>query len=333
GAPYIIAGSGTLALEFGAANLIEPGDKVLLIDTGVFAYRFQQICERYDAQITVLNAPPGDTISLDAVEAELQKGGYKFVEMVHVDTSTDVQVDVTAVSKLARRYGALVVVDGVCAAAGVEVKCDEWGVDLYMTGSQKAFGVPPGLALCWTSERALDTIRKRRKPVRNFFCDALNWLPVMQAMEARKVAYFATPPVNMICGLHESLKQILAETMEKRVRRHAILSRAFKAGLDAMGLRQVPLRPEIAAPTLSCAYFPPGVDGSMIQHVRAHGVTIAMGIHPRLKPYFRVGHMGTVMPNDILATLGAIESALLVAEHELQPGAGLSAAMRVLVEM
>jgi alanine-glyoxylate transaminase / serine-glyoxylate transaminase / serine-pyruvate transaminase len=333
GVPFVFAGSGTLALEFGAANLIEPGEKTLVVDTGVFAYRFNQICNRYDAQLTVLSALPGDTVSLAAIEAELKQGGYKMIEVCHVDTSTDVMVDVAAVAKLANRYGVLMVVDGVCAAGGVAVNCDEWGVDIYMSASQKALGVPPGLVICWASERALEAVRQRKRSVRNFYCDALNWLPVMQNMEARKPGYFATPPVNLIYALHESLKQIMSETIEKRLRRHQVLSKAFKAGVDALGLKQVPMRAEIAAPTLTCAYLPDGVDGSFHQRVRAQGVTIATGIHPKAKPYFRVGHMGTAMPNDVLATLGALESALVASEYDMKPGAGLSAAMQVLVEM
>ncbi len=333
GVPYVFAGSGTLSLEFGAANLVEPGDKVLVIDTGVFAYRFNQVCERYDANLTVLSAPVGETVPLAQIERELSSGTYKMIEVCHVDTSTDVLVDIAAVGKLAQQYGALYVVDGVCAAGGVAVNCDAWGVDIYLSASQKAISVPPGLVICWVSERALDTIRARKKPVANFYCDALNWLSVMQSYEARKPAYFATPPINLICGLHESLKQMLSETIAQRIRRHSVLSRAFKAGVDALGLQQVVARPEIAAPTLTCAYLPEGVDGTFYQRVRANGVTIAAGIHPKAKPYFRVGHMGTAMPNDILATLGAIESALLACEYEMQPGAGLSAAMQVLAEM
>ena len=333
GTPYVFAGSGTLSLEFGAANLIEPGDRVLVIDTGVFAYRFNQVCERYDADLTVLSAPVGETVPLERIERELSQGHYKLIEVCHVDTSTDVMVDVGAVGQLARRYGALLVVDGVCAAGGVPVECEAWGVDMYLSASQKAISVPPGLVICWAGERALDAVRARQKSPRNFYCDALNWLPVMQSYEARKPAYFATPPINLICGLHESLRQMLAESLERRIRRHENLSRAFKAGIEALGLRQVVARPEIAAPTLTCAYLPDGVDGTFYQRVRAAGVTIAAGIHSKAKPYFRVGHMGTVAPNDILSTLGAIESALLACEYEMQPGASLGAAMRVIAEI
>ena len=333
GVPYVFAGSGTLALEFGAANLIERGDAVLVIDTGVFAYRFNQVCERYDANLTVISAPLGDVVPFDQIERELSTGRYKVIEVCHVDTSTDVMVDIAAVGKLAKRYEAMLVVDGVCAAGGVSVNCDAWGVDMYLSASQKALSVPPGLVICWASERALEAVRTRKQSVRNFYCDALNWLPVMQSYEARKAAYFATPPINLICGLHESLKQIQAESVAQRIRRHEVLSRACKAGIAALGLQEVAARAEVAAPTLTCAYLPEAVDGTFYQRVRAKGITIAAGIHPKAKPYFRVGHMGTVMPNDILATLGAIESALLACEYEMQPGASLSAAMRILAEM
>jgi alanine-glyoxylate transaminase/serine-glyoxylate transaminase/serine-pyruvate transaminase len=337
GQAYVIAGSGHLALEFGVANLVEAGDRVLLIDTGFFASRYRLICERYEAQLTAVTAAIGDVVPLDGIESELKQAAdagrpYKVVHVVHVDTSTDVAVDVAEIGRLAHRYGALMSVDGVCAAAGMEVNCDAWDVDMYLTGSQKAFGVPPGLAICWASDRALDAVRKRRKPVHNFFCDALNWLPMMQSMERRQVGFFATPPITLICGLHESLKQILAETMPKRIRRHKVMSAAFKAGVEGMGLRLVPVRREIAADTLTCAYLPKGIDGDFVQRVGPLGVTITRGILQTDPPYFRVGHMGTCMPNDILATLGAIEQALIRLEHDMQPGAGLSAAMKVLVE-
>ena len=334
GQAYVFAGSGHLALEFGVANLVEAGDRVLLVDTGFFAHRYRLICERYDAPLTVLSATMGERVPLEAIEAELKKGSdagkpYKVVHAVHVDTSTDVMEDIAGIGRLAHRYGAHLSVDGVCAAAGVAVDCDTSDIDMYLTGSQKAFAVPPGLAICWASERALDTVRKRKKPVHNFFCDALNWLPMMQAMEKRTVGFFATPPVTLICGLHESLKQILAETMPKRIRRHQLMSLAFKAGVKGMGLRLVPLREEIAAPTLTCAYLPKGIDDNFVQRVGALGVTISRGILPSDPPYFRVGHMGTAGPSDVLATLGAIEQTLLALEHDMQPGAGLGAAVRV----
>jgi alanine-glyoxylate transaminase/serine-glyoxylate transaminase/serine-pyruvate transaminase len=334
GSPFVMPGAGHVALEFGVSNLVEDGDRVLLIDTGFFAKRYRLICERYEANLTALTAPIGDSVPLETIEAELKRAAgagqpYKLVHVVHVDTSTDVMVDVAAIAWLAHRYGALMSVDGVCAAAGTEVSCDAWGVDMYLTGSQKALAVPPGLAISWASEQALETVRRRRKRVHTFYCDALNWLPMMQSMERREWATFSTPAVNLVCGLHESLKQILAETMPKRIRRHQLMSDACKAGIEAMGLRLVVVRREIAGPTLTCAYLPPGIDGSFVQRVGAFGVTIARGILQTDPAYFRVGHMGTAGPNDVLAALGAIEQALISLEHDIQPGVGLSAAQAV----
>jgi alanine-glyoxylate transaminase/serine-glyoxylate transaminase/serine-pyruvate transaminase len=331
GQAYVFPGSGHLALEFGAANLIEPNDKVLILDHGYFSQRYRLICERYDAQIKVLTAPVGDEVPLETIEAEL-KQGYKLVHVVHVETSTDICANVPAIAQLAHRYGALMSVDGVCAAAAMELQCDAWDVDMYLTGSQKAFGVPPGLAITWASDRALDVVRKRKKLVSNFFCDALNWLPMMQAMEQRQIGFFATPPINMIYALHESVKQILAETMPKRDQRHRVMSKATKTALRAMGLKLVPVRDELTSITVSCAYLPKGMDGNFVQRVGALGVTIARGILQTDPPYFRIGHMGAATNHDVLATLGAVERTLIALEHDIEPGVGLGAAQQVMLE-
>jgi len=329
--PVVVAGSGTLAMELAAASLIESSDAVLALSTGVFSDRFEAICQRYGATVTKLKAEVGDTLPLDKIEAALRQTRFKFLTVTHVDTSTDVQMDIAALTRLAARYGVLVVVDGICAAGGIEVRCDEWGVDVYVTASQKALGVPPGLALATFSPRALAAIEKRKAPVASYFCDVMNWLPIMRAYEARQPSYFATPPTNMIVALEASLQQILAEGLEARYRRHERLSRAFKGAVTAIGLKQVPLRPEIAAHTLTAAYYPEGVDKSLLGQIAARGVVVSTGIYPPIRDrYFRVGHMGVVNAGDILTTIGAIEGALVAAEYEFEVGAGVAAVQREL---
>src|SRR5262249_10922162 len=135
GQAYVFAGSGHLALEFGVANLVEHGDRVLLIDTGFFASRYRLICERYEAQLTSLTTTICDRVPLDKIEVQLKQAAdegkpYKVVHVVHVDTSTDVVEDIAGIGRLAHRYGALMSVDGVCAAAGIEVNCDGWDIDM-----------------------------------------------------------------------------------------------------------------------------------------------------------------------------------------------------------
>ena len=332
GQPFVLAGSGTLAMDSAAANLVEPGDRALVVNTGVFGDRFASILERYGATVTQVRAPAiGDAPPLDEVESALRQADYKLMTITHVDTSTAVGVDVKGLAALGRAAGTLVVVDGVCAVAGEEMRQEEWGIDLALTASQKAVGVPPGLALLVVGPRAMEAFRQRRTPVGSYYADWTHWLPIMEAYEARRPSYFGTPPVNLIWALDVSLGQILAEGLEARFARHRLLSAAFKAAMVALGLRQVPVSAERAAHTLTAVYYPDGVDSRLLGHISTAGAIVAGGLHPAIKDrYFRVGHMGAVTPSDILATVGAIEQGLAQAGYRFSPGAGLAAAQAAL---
>jgi len=235
-------------------------------------------------------------------------------------------------AKLANQYGALTVVDGVAATAGERMLQEEWGVDVYLTASQKAIGVPPGLALLVASSRAMDVFHARKTPVSNYYADFTNWLPVMQAYQARKPSYFGTPPVNTILALEVSLFQIMAEGMQARFARHARMGAAFRAAMGALGLDIVPVRDEIAAETLTAVYYPEGVDASLLGEIKKRGVILAGGLQAEIKTqYFRVGHMGSVDQSDLLGTIGAIEAGLKAVGYSFEPGAGLSAAQSILL--
>jgi alanine-glyoxylate transaminase/serine-glyoxylate transaminase/serine-pyruvate transaminase len=328
GQPLVLAGSGTLAMDCAGANLVEPGDKALVVDTGYFSERFATILERYGAQITRISTSPGSRPSLEQVKAALEADSFKLLTITHVDTSTAVIAEVEQITALGRKYGVLVVVDGVCSVAGEALNMDAWGVDLALTASQKAIGVPPGLALLMVGPRALEVFQKRTTPVLNYYADWTNWMPVMQAYEARKTSYFATPPVNLIFALGISLKQILAEGMSVRIARHTAISQACKAGIHALGMTQVPLRPEYAAHTLTAPRYPIGVKGTeFLARVLQSGVTLAGGLLPAIRnEYFRIGHMGAVTPGDVLATISAIESALVNCGYKFTRNAGVEAA-------
>jgi alanine-glyoxylate transaminase/serine-glyoxylate transaminase/serine-pyruvate transaminase len=205
---------------------------------------------------------------------------------------------------------------------------DDWGVDVALTASQKAVGVPPGLALLMIGPRALEAFLKRSTAVPNYYADWANWLPIMQAYEAHKTSYFGTPPVNLIFALNISLGQILAEGMPKRVARHIAISNACKAGIEALGLGQVPTQAELAAHTLTAPRYPSGVDGAdFLGRVLQSGVTLAGGLYPSIRTeYFRIGHMGAVTLSDVLATISAIESALAGCGYKITQGSGVAAA-------
>ena len=197
---------------------------------------------------------------------------------------------------------------------GEEIRQEEWGIDVVITASQKAVGVPPGLALFVVSQKAMTAWRERKTPVMNYYGDWSNWLPIMEAYEARRPSYFGTPAVNLVCALEVSLGQILAEGMDARFARHQKLAKAFQAAIGALGMKQVPTDPKHAASTLTAPRFPEGVTGpDLLPKVVAAGVILAGGLHPKMSAeYFRIGHMGDHSPEDICELLGWIDG--IVAE-------------------
>ena len=328
--PIIAAGSGTLAMDIGLANLIEPGDRVLILESGVFGRRFQAIAERNGAEFLVESAPVGQAVDPDRVRRAIEAYQPKVVTITHVDTSTGVRLDVETLSRIARERDALVIVDGVCSIGGEEFHGDAWGVDVALTASQKAIGAPPGLAIVTVGPRARAARERRRTPFPGYFTDILNWLPVMESYEGGAPGYFGTPAVTLLANLHTALEELAAEPMPQRVARHARIAGAFKAGVAALGLHNV-AAPEANANTLTVARMPDGVGDELIDAVRAEGVTIARAIHPELRGNsFRVGHMGICGPAEILTTLGALERGLHRLGQPVAFGAGLGAAQRVL---
>ncbi len=330
GQPFILAGTGTLAMDMAGANLIEPGDAALVISTGYFGERFAALLERYGAEVTVLKAATGQVVPAEAIESELKKKPYKLMTFTHVDTSTAMLVDPAPLGELGKKYGVLTVLDGVCSVAGEEIRQQEWGIDIVLTASQKAIGVPPGLALLVASERTMEAWRSRREPVRNYYADWGNWLPIMEAYAARKPAYFGTPAVNLVAALEVSLGQILREGMQARFDRHKQLAGTFRAAMEALGLQMIPAGGH-EANTLSAVYYPEGVEAAgFIKAMSSSDVIIAPGLLPELKTrYFRVGHMGSVSKADLLATVGAIGMAMKQCGHACSPAKALE---EILVE-
>ena len=198
GQPFVVAGSGTLAMDMAAANLIEPNDHVLVISTGYFGERFAEIAKRYGANVTILASEVGNVVALEEIEKALSIKKYKLVTITHVDTSTGVLVNPKPIAELCKKYDTLSILDGVCSVAGEEIKQEEWGIDVVLTASQKAVGVPPGLALLVVSQKAMTVFKNRKTPVSNYYADFTNWLPIMQAYENKQASYFGTPPALII---------------------------------------------------------------------------------------------------------------------------------------
>jgi len=315
--PFAVPGSGTTAMEMAVANLIAPGDAAVVVNTGYFSDRMVEMLRRAGADVVDLTAVPGEVPNVSRAEGafdDYARAGktVKALFATHVDTSTGALCDPRPLASLARERGALSIFDGVCATAAERFEMEAWGADVYLTASQKAIGLPAGLALLVASERAL-AARDARKDPPPLAHDWHAWRPVMQAYEARKPAYFATPPTNLILALSVGLAEILAEGMEARFALHERSARALRAAWSVLGLRSVPTREQNAAHTLSALRFPAGVDPSLVGRIAEHGVYVAGGLHPAIRSeYFRVGHMGYALTRTdfLMRTVEAVASGL-----------------------
>jgi len=207
----IICGSGTLATEMAVANIVEPGDKGLVVINGLFGERLAEICARHKATVTQLNVDWGKVANPERIGEELTKDDYKALFVVHVDTSTGATNKIREIGDIAKDSDTLFAVDTVCSLGGMEVRVDDWNIDICVAGSQKAIAVPPGLALLAVSKKTLKESEGRCEPVDFYYGDFQNWIPIIR--DPRK--YFATPAVNMVYALNESLKMILIQKSQK----------------------------------------------------------------------------------------------------------------------
>lgn len=323
---FAIAGSGTLAQEMGVANLIETGDRVLCLVDGFFSGRFVEIVKRHKGLPHVHEVEWGKPVLPSEIAKLLEEKKYKAVTASHVETSTGVAIPIEEIGRLVMDSGAYFILDTVASLGGMEVRTDDWGIDANCTCTQKCLATPPGLAFVSLSRRAEEYLEKRKEPIGMFYGDLKSWLPVMRD----PMKYLATPPVNLVYGLDESLNMILSEGLEKRFARHASIAKAFRRAMEAIGLRLV-AHEDYASKTVTTVFYPQGFnDADFRSEVFRRGVVIARGFGPFEGKIFRVGHMGNVTANDIMATICAIEIAMKKSGHSFTLGAGAKAAEQAL---
>jgi aspartate aminotransferase-like enzyme len=295
GEVFIVAGSGTLSMEMAIVNTVAPGEKLLVISHGFFGDRFVPLAKAYGIEVEVLQAEWGHHIESAEVEKKLAEGSYKAVTVTHVDTSTGVMSNLEELVPVVKKSGALFILDGVCAAAAIEEDMQkEYGhpdykIDIVLTGSQKAIGVPPGLAIVAFGPKAMQA-REAMENIPAYYMDTLRWLPTMK--DPGK--YYATHPVNMIYAFEKGMEIVMAEGLEARYKRHTALGKAVRAGLTEYGMKA--LAPEdIAAPTLSCILYPEGVnDAEFRSKLAGKGMVISGSLASLAGKAFRIGHMGNV---------------------------------------
>ena len=337
----LMPGSGRTALEAGALSVVEPGDRVLVIVAGQFGVLMREIMERLGGAVTEHAVELGRPLDLGRLRAEAERLRPKVITLVHNETSTGSTYPAAEVGQIARSVGALYLLDTVSSVAGIDVRTDEWGVDLNMTGSQKCLAAPLGMALVAVSPRAWEAMERRRQPARSWAYDLLrwkeHWIPESRGGKVKDGAGRRQPvsiPTHLTAAMQVAVRLILEEGLPHRFRRHAVAAAALRAGVGAMGLEMFP-DSSIWSNTVSCIKAPPGVEpAAVVARMREqYGILIGTGLDRARTTTLRIGTMGiTASPPYVLPTLSALELALRDLGYKCEPGAGLAAAQRVFAD-
>lgn len=324
---YTITGSGTAAAEAGIVSTLAPGDKALCVTNGKFAERWAQVCQTYGIQHKDLKLEYGQAPSAEQIAAELKADKYNAVILVHSETSTATVCDLQSIGKAVRASGeTLLIVDGITSIGAMPFKMDEWGVDVAITGSQKALMLPPGLGYVALSDRAWAAVEKN-KSRQDFYLDLRKYKKSMADGDTP-----FTPANTLIEAQRISLKMIKDETLETVWKRTRLTAEAFRQGCKALGFELFSQSP---ADSVSAIKYPAGItDKEFRGHLKSkHNIHIAGGQGTMEGNIFRVNHMGYSDAYDALAVVAAIEHALKALGKPVDFGKGVAAAQKVLAEL
>ena len=321
----MLAASGTGAMEGSVTNLFSPGEEVLVVNGGKFGERWTKIAKTYGLQVAELKVEWGSSARVDDIRRLLdERPGIRGVFIQASETSTGALHPTEEIARLTRQRETLLIVDGITAVGVFDVPMDRWGIDVLLTGSQKALMLPPGLAFVALSERAWQRAKDAKLP--RFYFDFAR-----ERDNHDKDTTAWTPAISLITGLRESLAMILEEGLPQVFARHARMAAATRAAATALGLKLV--APDAPSPALTAIHVPAGVDGGkLVGYLRDRmGVTF-MGGQDQLKgKIVRIGHLGYTGTFDIVTAIAAFEMALRHFGHDVVLGRGVGAAEEVLM--
>jgi aspartate aminotransferase-like enzyme len=312
----IITGSGTAGLEAMYSSLLPADGRTLAITNGNFGDRTVSIARRYSKSVTTVSAPWGQPLPTEAVKAELAKGDVRAVCVVHNETSVGLANDLAAIAPAVRAAGALFLVDGISAVAGIPEPLDAWGVDAVVAGSQKGLAAPAGLAIVHLSDRAVAALHPG-----TFYLDLAGHL---KSLEKNDTPW--TPAVPLFLALREALLLLREEGLDQRLERTHRLAEAARAAVDALGLELFPDR-RFASDTVTAIRNPPGLGDPEVRKTleRQYNVLVQGGQGELTGKIFRIGHMGLANWPDLLVAFAALERILGKAGQLPSPGKALSA--------
>ena len=321
-----ISAPGSAGMEACFVNLVEPGDKVIVCQNGVFGGRMRENVERCGGTAVMVEDAWGDAVDANKVEEALKANpDAKILAFVHAETSTGAQSDAKTLCRLAHEHDCLVIVDAVTSLGGTPILVDEWQIDAIYSGTQKCLSCTPGISPVSFSERALEVIRNRKTKVQSWFLD-LNLIMGYWG-SGQKRAYHHTAPVNALYGFHESLVLLKNEGLEAAWKRHADNHEVLKAGLEAMGLSFI-VKESDRLPQLNSVSIPDGVDEAKVRGrlLNEFNLEIGAGLGALAGKVWRIGLMGhSSRAENILLCVSALEAVLSDMNAPINTGVALKA--------
>ena len=291
-----LSGTGSAGMEAGFVNVIEPGDRVLVLVNGVFGKRMVDVAGRLGAKVTEVEFTWGGPVEPGRVAEALDRDTFDLLAVVHAETSTGVRNPVDEIAALLCGRETLLLVDTVTSLGGIPVTVDAWKADVVYSGTQKCLSCPPGLAPFTLSDRARERLGRRSRPVPNWYLDVSL---LTSYWEGAKRSYHHTAPINMIYGLHQALRNLLDEGLTASHARHRRVHERLASGLDKLGL-EIFVAPEYRLPMLNAVTVPDGVDEAEVRSrlLKEHDIEIGAGLGPLAGKIWRVGLMGETARNE-----------------------------------
>ncbi len=327
---FVYTSSGTGAMCAALENLINEGDKVLSLVLGNFGNRWAKIAQSRGADVEKIEVETGEVIDPEVLRARLAQDvnkEIKIVTLTHSETSTGAANDIKTLCSIIREHGALSVVDGVTSVCAMECKPDEWGIDVLVSGSQKGFMIPPGLAFLVANERAWKVYEQCKHP--SFYWD---WAAYRKSTQANSTPF--TPAVNLFVGLDKALEMIKEEGIENMNHRHARHCNALRAAIRAIGLELVVKEDKCASHSITSIYPPEGISVPDIRSTitKDFDIVVANGQNALKDKIFRMGTLGFVCDRDLISAVGALEATLYKLGYKFELGAGVATVIKELAK-
>jgi alanine-glyoxylate transaminase/serine-glyoxylate transaminase/serine-pyruvate transaminase len=324
-----VSGTGSAAMEAAFANVVEPGDTVLVPTNGYFGSRMESMARRAGGTVVHVDAPWGRPLDPDDVRAALAEHRPAVFGFVHAETSTGVlQPGVAELTAMAHEHGTIVILDAVTSLGGVELRVDEWNVDVVYSGAQKCLSCPPGASPLTLTDAVFERIRARTEPARSWYLD----VGLLEGYWGSERSYHHTAPITNVYALREALRLVAEEGIEERWARHRAVAGGLKAGVQAMGLEML-ADDAWWLPSLNAVTVPDGADAKRVTRrlLVEHGIEIAGGLGDLAGRIFRIGCMGyACQPWNVLRLIAALGEALRLEGADVDVAAGLAAAEETL---